>query len=273
MRSRSPPTAASPDAGSRVPAVGWDQDFQSVSAELQLPPGWRLLHASGVDGVSWTWVTRWSLLDLFVVLVVSMAFLRLFGPGWGALALVGLALTYTEPGAPRWVWIGVLSGEALRRALVRGRLAVLVRTLWRLALAVLVLLAIPFSFVQMRSGCFPALENPGIEGPVSGIARQMSPEAAKDAVAPEVDQAAMLESRAPASQPLRALGYVAKEREASEASGRRIELLPRAGRPIPRRASPPARGFPPGAGAPSRCAGADPSSAVRRCCSCSHRRG
>ena len=46
-----------PEAGSRVPAVGWDADFQSVSAQLQLPPGWRLLYASGVDSVSHSWLT------------------------------------------------------------------------------------------------------------------------------------------------------------------------------------------------------------------------
>ena len=199
--------------GARIPAVGWNQDFQSVSAELQLPPGWRILHASGVDGVSWTWVTRWSLLDLFVVLVVSMAFLRLFGPAWGALALLGLALTYTEPGAPRWVWVAVLSGEALRRALVRGRLAVLVSGFWRLALLGLVLLAIPFAFVQIRSGFFPALEDPGIEG------LRREPMARSDAGM--VDQMAPAQAESvpmPASQPMRALGYLTKEREAAKQS-------------------------------------------------------
>ena len=201
-------------AGSRVPAVGWNQDFQSVSAELQLPPGWRLLHASGVDGVSWTWVTRWSLLDLFVVLVVSMAFLRLFGPGWGALALAGLALSYTEPGAPRWVWVAVLSGEALRRALVRGRLAWLVRAFWQLALVGLVLLAIPFSFLQIRSGCFPALEDPGIEGLRRALVARSDADMAGAMPAGEI---AMATPAAP--PPLRALGYLTKEREAAKQSG------------------------------------------------------
>ena len=210
-----------PDAGSRIPAVGWDADFQNVSAELQLPPGWRLLHASGVDDVSWTWVTRWSLLDLFVVLVAAMAFLRLFGVGWGVVALVGLVLTYTEPGAPRWVWIGVLSGEALRRAVVRGRLAVAVRSLWQLALALLVLLALPFALVQLRSGFFPALESPGIEGPRGGLTAEQAPGSLMNAVAPAMDQAATPEAelkRMPASQPLRALDYVSKEREARQRS-------------------------------------------------------
>ena len=35
----------------------------------------------------------------------TMAFARLHGPVWGAVALVGLALSYTEPGAPRWIWL------------------------------------------------------------------------------------------------------------------------------------------------------------------------
>jgi len=30
-----------------VPAVGWDHDFQSLSANLHLPPGWRLLTTRG----------------------------------------------------------------------------------------------------------------------------------------------------------------------------------------------------------------------------------
>ncbi len=207
-----------PDAGSRVPAVGWDADFQSVSAELQLPPGWRLLYASGVDVASYTWVTRWSLLDLFVVLVVAMAFLRLFGPGWAALALAGLALTYTEPGAPRWVWIAVLSGEALRRAVVRGSLAAAVRTLWQLALAVLVLLALPFALLQLRSGFFPALENPGFEAPRPAIAGHTEEGSLAGEVAPAMDQAEAREFQQPASQPLRALGYLAKEHEARKRS-------------------------------------------------------
>jgi hypothetical protein len=200
--------------GAPISAVGWNQDFQSVSAELQLPPGWRLLHASGVDGVSWTWVTRWSLLDLFVVLVVSMAFLRLFGPAWGALALLGLALTYTEPGAPRWVWVAVLSGEALRRALVRGRLAVLVNGLWRFALLALVLLAVPFAFFQIRSGFFPALEDPGIER------LRRAPMARSDAAQDMglAEGAGTAEVPMPASEPLRALGYLAKERDAVKES-------------------------------------------------------
>jgi len=205
-----------PEPGSRLSAVGWDADFQSVAATLQLPPGWRLLHATGVDEVSASWVSRWSLLDLFVVLVVAMAFLRLFGPAWGALALAGLTLGYTELAAPRWIWIAVLAGEALRRAVVRGRLATLVRGAWQLALLALVLIALPFALAQLRGGLFPALDVPPAEH-----ARQLLGQFQLDEMAamesgqamPEPAQQETLERReVPAAKAMRALDSAARSR-------------------------------------------------------------
>ena len=96
------------DADSRLPrggalrAVGWDADFQQVAGELRLPPGWRLFHAGGVDDVRGSWIATWTLLDLFLVLVTTLAAARLWGKPWGALALAALALAWIEPGAPRW---------------------------------------------------------------------------------------------------------------------------------------------------------------------------
>ena len=84
-----------------LPAVGWDHDFQSVSGVLNLPPGWRLLSAGGVDVIPGTWFERWTLLDLFVVLIIALAVFKLWNWRWGLLALLALGLTYHEPGAPR----------------------------------------------------------------------------------------------------------------------------------------------------------------------------
>jgi hypothetical protein len=144
----------------RLPAVGWDADFDALSARLELPPGWRLLHASGVDRAQPTWIASWSLLDLFVVMVAAMATLRLFGAAGGALALATLALVYTEPSAPNWVWLLVLAAEALRRAVPEGRLGQAVRWLRLGAYAALIGIAVPFAVAQLRAGLFPALERP-----------------------------------------------------------------------------------------------------------------
>jgi len=157
--------------GRHLPAVGWDHDFDAVSAMLALPPGWRLLHVSGADRAMPTWITRWTLLDLFVVMVVAMATLRLFGAGAGALALATLAMTYTEPGAPQLVWVAVLAAEALHRVVPTGRLASAVRVFRLGSLAVLVLVAVPFAVAQVRAGLHPALERPWITAGTEVAAR------------------------------------------------------------------------------------------------------
>ena len=100
-----------------IPAVGWDHDFNQVTAELNLPPAWRLFSVSGVDDVSATWISSWSLLDLFLVLIGAMSVARLWGRRWGIVTLATLVLIWIEPGAPHWTWLAVLAFEALRRAL------------------------------------------------------------------------------------------------------------------------------------------------------------
>ncbi|HUE37916.1 MAG TPA: hypothetical protein VMR29_00320, partial [Candidatus Binatia bacterium] len=142
----------------RVPAVGWGHDFQQVSGTLNLPPGWRLFYASGVDDVSSTWVTDWTLLDLFLVLIIALAAARVWGRAWGVIALATLALIYLEPGAPRWLWLALLAAEALLAVLPPGRFLRFV-TAYRLAVAVaLVVVAVPFAITQVRVGMYPALE-------------------------------------------------------------------------------------------------------------------
>jgi hypothetical protein len=145
-------------AGATIPAVGWDHDFQSVSATLSLPPGWRLFHASGADSVSDTWLKSWTLLDLFLLLIVGIGIGKLFGARTGALALGTLVLLIPEPDAPRWTWLAVLVAEAFVRALPKGairRLAMLVRFGTWVALA---FVAIPFAIAEVRVGLHPSLE-------------------------------------------------------------------------------------------------------------------
>ncbi len=143
-----------------LPAVGWRHGFQSVAETLNLPPGWRLLHASGVDGTPLTWVSRWSLLDLFLVLILSLATARLFGWGFGALALVTLVLVYPELDAPRWIFAFVLAGEALYRVVPAGWLK-RVTGVYRLTTwVILVAMTVPFLVKQVRGGTYPVLVHP-----------------------------------------------------------------------------------------------------------------
>jgi hypothetical protein len=192
--------------GSRLPAAGWEHDFESVSAQLQLPPGYRLLHARGVDRARPSWVAEWNAYRFFVVFLIALAAWRLFGVRAGVLALATLALTYTEGGAPRYLWAAALAGEALVRALPPGRIA-------RAALA-LVLVALPFALQQVRAGLFPVLERPWLG--VGGVEVFAGEEAAMDAA----QQEGIVAERAlevPASAPI-----------AREEKQQRLESLRRA---------------------------------------------
>jgi hypothetical protein len=147
-------------AGRAIPAVGWSHDFAAVSGTLHLPPGWRLAHASGADLVSPTWLGSWTLLDLFVVLIAALAVARLWGPGWGVVALVAVGLAYPEPGAPRWAWLALLAAEGLVRALPPGRARRMAAAARMLGVVALIAVAAPFLVDQVRVAVYPALERP-----------------------------------------------------------------------------------------------------------------
>ncbi|MFI3119260.1 MAG: hypothetical protein QX203_04725 [Methylococcaceae bacterium] len=165
---------------SSLSAVGWEQDFHSVSAELNLPPGWRLLAAGGVDNVPDSWIARWTLLDLFVVLIAALATGRLWNPYWGGLALITLVLIWHEPGSPHFVWLNILAATALLKVLPQGRFFKFMswyRNAFWLALMAMVL---PFMLEQVRTGLYPQLEkpwqtvNPSL-AEVSGMAEMSAP--------------------------------------------------------------------------------------------------
>ena len=145
-------------SGEAYPAVGWDHEFQSLSGTLNLPPGWRLITVSGVDVMPGTWFESWTLLDLFLVLIISLAVFKLWGRVQGLLALVTLILIYHEPGAPKIVWLNLLASLALLRFIPRGWFRSLIN-FWSIgSILVLLVLSIPFMVQQVRWGIYPQLE-------------------------------------------------------------------------------------------------------------------
>jgi hypothetical protein len=181
-------------AGAGLPATGWSRDFQRVAAQLHLPPGWRLFAATGVDEAPGSWVASWTLLDLFLVLIASLAMARLYGWPQAALALAALTLLWHEAGAPRWVWLHLLAAAALLKVLPAGRMARAVRHYRQLAALALVLIALPFLVDQIRLGIYPQLEIPWA-GPIRPEAPPQAYAPAPAAVPEMADQLATLEER------------------------------------------------------------------------------
>lgn len=156
------------DADSRMagdidtfPAVGWQHDFQSARANLHLPPGWDVFSVRGTDNVPHSWLQRWTLLDLFVVLIIGISAARMWNLAYGAIALVTVTVLWHEPLAPTYIFLNLLAAIALIRVLPKGVFASIVRTYRSLSLVALVLIAVPFMVHEIRTGIYPQLEIPG----------------------------------------------------------------------------------------------------------------
>lgn len=142
-----------------ISATGWKADADRVSVSLNLPPGWRLFALFGADYVHGDWLTAWTLLDLFLLLVFSLAVYRLWGIPAGILALLAFGLAYHEPGAPRYTWLFLLMPLALLRVVPKGALQKWI-TAWKYtALLVLLFVLIPFVTFQIQYALYPQLES------------------------------------------------------------------------------------------------------------------
>jgi len=140
---------------------GWQHKFNAVQSQLQLPPGWALLHASGVDEVDVSWVSQWTLLDLFLLLIISASVLRLAGPIPAITALLTLALLFHRDNAPVYIWLNIIGVMALL-GVMKGKVvawleASLKRYFW-FSCGLLLLIWLPFAVEQIRTAIYPQLE-------------------------------------------------------------------------------------------------------------------
>ncbi|MCK5099359.1 MAG: hypothetical protein KAR45_14715, partial [Desulfobacteraceae bacterium] len=141
-----------------IPVGGWDRDFHSVAGEIHLPPGWSLFDASGIDNIRETWLKSWTLLDLFLVLIISLVIARLISWKWGILSLIVLALIQHESGAPCWVWLHILAALALLKVVPKGKIYSLINNYRLVCIACLIVISLPFMVNQIKHGIYPQLE-------------------------------------------------------------------------------------------------------------------
>lgn len=153
-----------------LPAVGWSQDVQLLSARVHMGPGYSVLGVRGADSISQSWVQDWDLFELFVVLLVAIATARLLGRASGALALCALVLCHAEPGAPALVFFGVLFCHALVRVLPDGWVRSLLKLGYWLSVAALLWVSTPFLIGQVRGVLYPQLAPSGYSDASSTVA-------------------------------------------------------------------------------------------------------
>ncbi|MCU7926137.1 MAG: hypothetical protein KZQ97_06820 [Candidatus Thiodiazotropha sp. (ex Dulcina madagascariensis)] len=197
--------------GPQLPANGWGRDFNQLSGELNLPPGWKLLAATGVDRVPQAWLQKWTLYDLFLVLIATIAITRLWHWQWGVAALLTLLITWHEPMAPQMIWLYLLAMIAISRVAPAGKAETWIRGLRIAGYLALVIILAPFIIHQARTGLHPQLERYSIT-PQAVIAKQPIPrqpqappalddnEQRREIMSPEADSSYELYSKLPGSK-------------------------------------------------------------------------
>jgi len=148
-------------APASMPVAGWQQTFDSVQATLHFPFGYKLLAAPGADSASGSWISGWSLLDIFLCAIVTLLAWRLLGVAGAVVVAVYLLLGYQESGSPLWSLLLVLGLALVARALPAGKLQGTVHLVRGIALLVLVLIALFFITPQVRYALYPQLESGG----------------------------------------------------------------------------------------------------------------
>jgi hypothetical protein len=184
-----------------LPATGWTQSFESVSGQLYLPPGHRLIAVLGADESPSAWLDRWGLWSLFGVLVVIVfAFWVTRRPVVTFLGALGLLLTYQAEPSLIWGWANLIAAMALARAVPAGRLANIARGYRTVSFALLSLALVSFAWTEVRQSIYPQLEfareilqqgfarpeppiSPNI--PTAILAGRAVPAAAREAPAPQ----------------------------------------------------------------------------------------
>lgn len=151
-------TGARAPRGGTLPANGWTQPFDSASAVLHLPPGYRLLGATGADRAGGSWWDAWSLLDLFLLSLFALMAWRLGGVALGAGLVAWVLLAWHEPLAPRFSLLCAVALSLLLRHLPPGRLARVTAVVRNVILVVAALLVLPFAAQQLRLALHPQLE-------------------------------------------------------------------------------------------------------------------
>ncbi len=146
-------------AASLLPVTGWQDSFERVNTTLHLPSGYKLLGAPGADSAAGSWLSGWTLLDVFIAAIVVLLAWRLLGVVGAAIAALYLVFSFQESGAPLWTLLAALALGLIARLLPGGKLATAATWTRRAALALLVLVTLPFAADQLRYALHPQLEN------------------------------------------------------------------------------------------------------------------
>lgn len=139
-------------------ASGWDIEFASSNVKVNIPPGRKLIAISGADSSYGDWVSQWSLMDLFFILITLALVFKLFGLVPSIFALLTLLLSYHEFNMPMFLWFNFTVALSLAKTINRPNLNKILNVYKWISTGLLLLALLPFLAEQIRFTLYPQLE-------------------------------------------------------------------------------------------------------------------
>lgn len=139
-------------------AVGWSACVDGLTFSLNLPPSWQLITVVGASTVEGSWLDSWSLLDLFITILLTVASYKLFGPAAAIFAATLLVLSHNEFLAPRVMFIHVTILFVCSRLVPGGSVGKLIRGLLIFTLIVWAVESTAFVKLQFTQLLHPQLQ-------------------------------------------------------------------------------------------------------------------
>ncbi len=87
----------------------WSVEANNLIARLNIPPGWLFLWSHGIDNVEYSWLSKWGIWDIFIVLLLLCLVWGLGGWKWTAVVAGAVLISYQFDHAPTIGWI-ILAG-------------------------------------------------------------------------------------------------------------------------------------------------------------------
>lgn len=142
-------------------ALGWQANAETLTSQLNLPPGWRVLHAQGVDQIYGSWISKWDLWDIFLLLIIIAAVHKLLGLPIAILAAVTFILTLHETNSPI-LYIPLLLIIAALLPISSGKFKTGLSLVTLAIGAGLLLSLIGFATQHFRLAIYPSLEHSAV---------------------------------------------------------------------------------------------------------------
>lgn len=141
----------------RMPITGWSDHFTDVHTTLWLPPGWQLVTAFGVDEITGSIFSQWSLFDVFIVLLIAIAMASVLGNKWGFLGFVMLLLTYHQGSAPVFIWLNLILALWAVQWCAKARWCFILKIYRDLSFALLAIMIVWISAASIVKSLYPQI--------------------------------------------------------------------------------------------------------------------